>query len=173
MLLQLVRDTYDGETTPPVTRYRDYIVRDIDGRIWNSSNPLRIDESFSYVGGALTMPQENPSGWTTTTPPYELKNGSGSELDDEYSTRGLFADPTTEVDFLQQYWASGFVAPGLNLPGIALPGYPANAVPLMILSPNAPALPTGCRYFGTQGIKLRGDYIGFNGDAGPNGTCPW
>jgi hypothetical protein len=173
MALQLVSDSYNGETDPPVARYRNYLVRDSDGNVWRSTDPLRIDETFNYVTGNGQMPAENAYGWTTTTPPYELRNGYGSQLDDKYSAQGLFTDSNKEVFFWQQYSATGFVAPGLNLPGIVLPGYAANTIPLMILGPNAPALPTACRYFGTQMIRLRRDYVGFNGDVGPNATCAW
>jgi hypothetical protein len=167
MALQLAKDSYDNDTDPPVIRHRTYIVRDTNGKRWRAENPLTIYESFQKVAGPAPLPSvnndpalnQNPNlNWHTPGGDIEF----GGEMEDRYSTTDLAHRPAdeTEVDFWQQYWATGFNAPGLTLPGISISGCPLNAIPLMILGPNDPIQPTGCRYYGTQGVVLRSDYIG-------------
>ena len=170
MALQLVGDTYVSSQSP-VTRGRTYMVRDIDGRPWNINNSLRIDENLIYVAGDPSrMPAANQNGWTYGD--FRDEQPPLTEFTDLYSMQQLFGNPV--VYYWQQYYASGFNAPGLSLPGIPnVVGAPQIAVPLMILSPNDPVNPTGCRFFGTQAVKLSNPQVGINGDAGPNQTCAW
>jgi hypothetical protein len=166
LFLQLVQDGYN-ETTPPVERSRTYLIRDIYGKVWNFKDPLRIDEMLTYVAGSGQMPQPNENGWTSANGEID----SSSEMTDLYQNRAVFGG-YPEVDFLHQYYATGFKAPELTLPGVPTLGPVQNAIPLMILSPN-PNILGACRYFGTLGVALRADYVGINGDRGPNGTCLW
>ncbi len=173
MILQLVGDTQTAQQ--PVERDRTYLVRDSNGNRWLPYNPLTIFESLNYVAGPGALPPitndpsltDNTKGWNTAS--HEIQ--SNSTMTDGYSTQNLFG-AAGEVDYWQQYWATGFNAPDLSLPGIQLPAYPTNAIPLMILGVNND-IPGACRYYGTQGITLRSDYVGVNGDHGPSGTCLW
>jgi hypothetical protein len=161
-----VNDDYD-QPSPPVERYRKYLIRDIYGRVWKYSNPLRIDERFTYIAGTGKMPLPDSSGWSQANGEID----HDSTMKDFYQNQLIFGG-NPEVDYWQQYYVTGFNAPGFSLPGVPTLGPIQNAIPLMILSPN-PNLPGACTFFGTQGIALRADYVGVNGDHGPSGTCAW
>ena len=85
-------------------------------------------------------------------------------MSDLYGHQGV-GEP--EVDFWQQYWATGFRAPGVTLPSID--GYPSLTIPLLIVDGLSRCKPGT---FGTQGIELRPDYVGVNGDRGPGTPVP-
>jgi hypothetical protein len=139
-------------------------VKDTTGRHWVKANPLEVYENLTYVAGAASsMPAANNkasggAGWTTSNGDLD----SNGAMDDLYSQQA----PKPEVDYWQQYWATGFNAPGLLLPNI--PGLPSATIPLMIKD-----MKSGCKtgFFGTQGIELRSDYVGVNGDHGPGTGC--
>ncbi len=183
MILQLTQDCWsDGSnclsqpSNSLVERDRTYLVRDSNGIRWQPYNPLTIFETLNYVAGPGALPSitndpdltQHPDGWNTANGEID----ASSQMRDQYAAPGAAPGASGEVDYWQQYWATGFNAPGLALPGIQVPGYPGNAIPLMILSVNN-NIPGACRYYGTQGVTLRTDYVGINGDHGPNGTCPW
>ena len=154
-------------------RDRTYTVKDTNGNHWLKSNPLTVWEDFIYISGTGGMPPpNNPSnhnagGWSTSNGEIDY---NGHML---YAYGQQVAQP--EVDFWQQYWATGFNAstiPGLpTLPsytGATLPGI-GPSIPLMIKDYRSA---TKKGFFGTQGVALRSDYVGINGDTGPSEVCP-
>jgi hypothetical protein len=107
---------------------------------------------------AMTPASGNPTPWSVAN---NKINTSGFMLD----TYGQYF-PQPEVDFWQQYWATGFNAPGLILPLLpAYAGATGPAVPLMIKDPLM--LEGSFFYFGTQGVEINSSFVGINGDMGP------
>jgi len=167
LLLDLVDDMQSpGGGGRLAQRSRTYIVKDTFGHPWVNSNPLTIYENLIYVSGSGGMPPaNNPStpgaaGWTTSNQEIDYQG----KMRDYYGQ--LVAQP--EVDYWQQYWATGFNVPpqGFSLP--AIPGYSGLTVPLMIKDKLSKC---SSGFFGTQGVELRSDYVGINGDKGPRTPC--
>jgi len=161
LFLELVKDMYD-QPTPRPERVRTYIVRDTTGRHWvggiDTSHPLTIKETLIKVGGQGVLPDAHD--WRTSRNDIE----SNGAMDDIYQISPF---SNYEVDEWQQYWATDYNPPTtLALP--AIPGFPANTIPLMIKD-----YMNKCRpgMFSTQGIEIRSDYIGVNGDTGPGTAC--
>lgn len=176
MHLKLVHD--EMSSAPPVERIRRYKVLDVYGNSWRSTNPLRIDERFTYVAGTLPVPQENPAGWTAGgVGTNDLRDGPGATLEDTYGVHSLIS-PALEVDFWQIYYASNFSAPRTTFPISNLPGITPGQFPLILILPSSPSSVaqdglTSCGDFAIQSIRLTTPSVQFNGDNGPHGACAY
>jgi hypothetical protein len=114
--------------------------------------------------------------WSPFSNPKEMHSGI---FEDDYYIH-LMASPDAAVWYWQFYWASGFTVPSdftlFPIPGItdgSMPGLSGPVIPLMIKSKD-PVTSPGCADFASQGVLLRADHIGINGDTGPANPpgCP-
>jgi hypothetical protein len=176
MYLKLVHD--DVSSAPPVVRIRRYKVLDIYGNSWRSTNPLKIDERFTYVAGSLPLPPTNREGWSIGgLQSNDLRDGPGATLEDTYGVNSLVS-AELEIDFWQIYYASNFSAPGATFPISNLPGITPGQFPLILILPSSPFAGvqdglTSCGDFAIQSIRLTTPSVQFNGDNGPHGVCAY
>lgn len=176
MFLKLVHD--EMSSAPPVVRIRRYKVLDVYGNSWKSTNPLRIDERFTYVAGSFPLPAANSEGWSIGgVQSNDLRDGPGATLEDTYGVNSIVS-PMLEVDFWQIYYASNFNAPGATFPTSNLPGITAGQFPLILVLPSSPSGVvqdglTSCGDFAIQSIRLTTPSVQFNGDNGPHGVCAY
>jgi hypothetical protein len=168
--LPYLLEVYDDcqTTTGLRERRRTYTIKDTNGNPWVNSNPLTVWENLIYIFGTGGMPEaNNPAnlprvgGWST----------SNGEIDPNGRMTDYYGQhfPQPEVDYWQQYWATGFNAPGLVAP--SLPAYSnalGLAVPLMIKDYSSTSHQG---VFATQGVELNSAYVGINGDGGPSKSC--
>jgi hypothetical protein len=156
--LELVSDVYEDPSAASKLRIRTYLIRDTNGFPWCCNHPLTVTEQFTAILGTGIVPEAH--NWIL---------GRGDDIDSNgqmSDNHQLNPNNSNPVSFWQRYWASGFNAPNFNPPSIL--GYPPGIVPLMIKD-----LKSHCKpgVFGTQGMYFNSNFIGINGDMGPQTPC--
>ena len=155
-------------------RQRTFLIKDLNGRLWDMNFPLSIRERFSNIVRGIGGVAPQPDGiWYNKIPQPSAQAVKfyDSEFKDHH--RGTPLNAAAQVSYLQYYYATDFIVPsylGNSIPSFTLPGiFSGTALPFWIRDTKNKCSTTPDIL--AEGITLSGPHVYINGGNGPGTGC--